>query len=318
MGVHRFVTVIALAAAVFLARAHAQGMPVPTPQAGILLLAHGGSGQWNAHVADLAQGVDREMPVEVALGMASRPSIQAAVDRLVNRGVGSVVAVPLFVSSWSSVITATEYLLGQRSVAPADLELFARMDHGSHGGTNGTSAPKSGAGEPDPASPVTMTVPLRMTSALNHHRLVGEILSDRARAISTGPAGEAVILVAHGPVPDEDNRRWLEDMALLAQQVQASAPYATVHYLTVRDDAGPAMRETATRELRGLVERETASGRRVLVVPHLLSFGGIEQGIRKRLDGLSYTMSAQALIPDVRIQEWVLEQARKAGSVPLR
>jgi sirohydrochlorin ferrochelatase len=267
MGVHRFVTVIALAAAVFLARAtiHAEGVPVPTPQAGILLLAHGGSGHWNAHVADLAQGVDRDMPVEVALGMASRPSIQAAVDRLVNRGVSSVVAVPLFVSSWSSVITGTEYLLGQRN-----------------------------------------------------HRLVGEILSDRARAISTGPAGEAAILVAHGPVPDEDNRRWLEDMALLAQQVQASAPYATVHYLTVRDDAGPAMRETATRELRGLVERETASGRRVLVVPHLLSFGGIEQGIRNRLDGLSYTMATQALIPDVRIQEWVLEQARQAGSVPLR
>jgi hypothetical protein len=179
MGVHRFVTVIALAAAVFVARAtiHAQGVPVPSPQAGILLLAHGGSGHWNAHVADLAQGVDREMPVEVALGMASRPSIQAAVDRLVNRGVSSVVAVPLFVSSWSSVITATEYLLGQRSVAPADLELFARMDHGSH---------------------------------------------------------------------------------------------------------------------------------------------GIEQGIRNRLDGLSYTMATQALIPDVRIQEWVLEQARQAGSVPLR
>ena len=47
----------------------------------------------------------------------------------------------------------------------------------------------------------------------------------------------------------------------------------------------------------------------MLVIPHLLSFGGIEQGIRKRLDGLSYTMARQALIPDVRIQEWVLELA---------
>jgi hypothetical protein len=78
------------------------------------------------------------------------------------------------------------------------------------------------------------------------------------------------------------------------------------------------MRETATRELRSLVERETATNRRVLVVPHLLSFGGIEQGIRKVLDGLSYMMARQALIPDIRIQEWVLEQARKAGATPLR
>ena len=37
--------------------------------------------------------------------------------------------------------------------------------------------------------------------------------------------------------------------------------------------------------------------------PHLLSFGGIEQGIRKRLEGLAYTMAPKALIPDSRIQE---------------
>jgi sirohydrochlorin ferrochelatase len=281
-------------------------------------LAHGGSSHWNMHVAELAKAVDREMPIEVALGMASRPSMQAAVDRLMDRGVSSVVAIPLFVSSWSSVITATEYLLGQRPVAPPDLELFARMDHTAHGASGEQRPSPQGVETPDPSSPVTVTVPLRITAALNHHPLVGQILSDRAREISTAPADEAVILVAHGPVPDEDNRRWLDDMAVLAGQVKASASYANVHHLTVRDDAGPAMREAATRELRALVERETSSGRRVLVVPHLLSFGGIEQGIHNRLDGLSYTMARQALIPDIRIQEWVLEQARKAETAPPR
>ena len=58
------------------------------------------------------------------------------------------------------------------------------------------------------------------------------------------------------------------------------------------------------------MERHVAAGRRVLVVPHLLSFGGIEQGIRKRLEGLSYTMTAQALMPDDRIVEWVLASVR--------
>lgn len=310
---------VALAAALLMARADggAQAPASPAP-AGILLLAHGGSGQWNTHVADLAREVDRQQPVEVALGMASRASIQAAVDRLVSRGAGSIVAVPLFVSSWSSVITSTEYLLGQRSDAPRDLALFAKMDHSSHGAAAHDAASHAAGPAPDPTSPVTLTVPLRMTGALNRHPIVGQILSDRAREISTAPAQEAVVLVAHGPVPDDDNRRWLDDMAVLAQQVQASAPYAAVHYLTVRDDAGPAMREAATQELRGLVERETAAGHRVLIVPHLLSFGGIEQGIRKRLDGLAYTMATRALIPDPRIQEWVLEQSRPAGAGPGR
>ena len=55
--------------------------------AGILLLAHGGSAEWNAGVSELAARVDAHKPTEVAFGMASRATIQAAVDRLAARGV---------------------------------------------------------------------------------------------------------------------------------------------------------------------------------------------------------------------------------------
>ena len=37
-----------------------------------------------------------------------------------------------------------------------------------------------------------------------------------------------------------------------------------------------------------------------------MSFGGIEQGLRKRLEGLDYVMTAQALMPDDRVVQWVL------------
>lgn len=301
--------------AMFATAAVAQPAAAPSAGAtGVLLLAHGGRAQWNAHVADLAREVDRTLPVEIAFGMASRASIQQAVDRLAQRGVTEIVAVPLFVSSWSSVITSTEHLLGLRPDAPPDLALFAKMDHAAHGAPAAGPADTAdhaahAAPAPDPTTPVVSAVPVRMTSALNRHPLVGSILADRARSISTSPPGEAVILVAHGPVPDDDNRRWLEDMAVLAEQIRASAPYAAVHYMTVRDDAGPALREQATSELRDLVRRETAQGRRVLVVPHLLSFGGIEQGIHTRLEGLRYSMTAQALMPDARLVEWVRLQA---------
>jgi len=281
-------------------------------QTGVLLLAHGGATQWNERVAAVAKAVDATQPTEVAFGMASRVSIQAAVDKLAARGVTSIVAVPLFVSSHSSVITSTEYLLGLRAEAPADLKIFAKMNHASHGAPTATATEHAGhSPAADPASPVTRTVPVRMTPAFNRHPLIAQIVVDRARSISTAPATEAVILVAHGPVPDDDNRRWLDDMAVLAGQVRAAAPFASVDYLTVRDDAGPAMREAATKDLRTRVEKQVAAGRRVLIVPHLMSFGGIEQGVRKRLDGLTYTMTEQALMPDDRITEWVRVSARQ-------
>lgn len=282
----------------------------PAAKTGVLLLAHGGQAQWNERVADVANRVDQQHPTEIAFGMATRANIQAAIDKLAARGVTEIVAVPLFVSSHSSVITSTEYLLGLRKEAPKDLAIFAKMKHASHGAPAEADHSAHHAPAADPASPVTTALPIRITPALNRHPLIGAIVADRAKSISTKPEQEAVIIVAHGPVPDEDNRRWLEDMAVLAAQAKASAPYASVDYMTVRDDAGEAMREAATKELRDKVQAQTAQGRRVLIVPHLMSFGGIEQGIRKRLEGLEYTMTAQALMPDDRIVQWVVASTR--------
>jgi sirohydrochlorin ferrochelatase len=242
--------------------------------------------------------------------MASRPTIQAAVDRLVARGVTEILAVPLFVSSHSSVVRSTEYLLGLRSEMPPELKIFARMNHGTpavgHQGheSTGTSAAVN-------MTPVASSVPIRMGDALNRHPLVAEILASRARAISTTPDTEAVLIVAHGPVPDEDNNRWLEDMTVLAQGVRARATYRSIDVLTIRDDAPVDVRDKATAELRALVTRRIGEGSRVLIVPLLLSYGGIEQGLRKRLDGLDCTMAPQGLMPDERLIAWVRETTKR-------
>ena len=96
---------------------------------------------------------------------------------------------------------------------------------------------------------------------------------------------------------------------MLAGGVQRSAPYASVDSLTVRDDAPAAIKAAATAELRALVTRHRDAGSRVLIVPVLLSYGGIEQGIKKRLDGLEYAISPKAIMPDDRLELWVKQQA---------
>ncbi|MEW6321800.1 MAG: CbiX/SirB N-terminal domain-containing protein [Acidobacteriota bacterium] len=280
---------------------------------GLLLLAHGGQPAWNARVLDLAARVGSDQPIEVAFGMASRPAIQKAIDALVARGATRVVAIPLFVSSHSSVVTSTEYLLGLRAEMPPDLRVFARMRHGSHGAPASHEHHAAAAAPEDNTRPVVSPVPIQMTPALNRHALVGEILIDRARSISQSPSEEAVILVAHGPVPDDDNARWLADMDVLAAQMRAATTFGSIDALTVRDDAPAPIRDAASAELRALVERRVADGRRVLIVPLLLSYGGIEQGIRKRLDGLPYAMPDQGLAPDDRLVTWVRAMAAAAG-----
>jgi hypothetical protein len=149
-----------------------------------------------------------------------------------------------------------------------------------------------------------------MTSALDAHPLVAEILLERARSISQDPRHEVVVVVAHGPVSEEENARWLGVMSALVDQMRRASHFKRVEYLTVRDDAPEPIRSKATAELRAVVERGSVQPGRVLVVPLLISYGGIEKGIQKRLEGLNYVMSPQALLPDERLMRWVLSVAQ--------
>ena len=272
------------------------------PPFGVVLLAHGGKTNWNDEVLKLAAAVDKEVPVEVAFGMASKRNIQQAVDKLAARGVKKIIAVPLFISSHSSVITSTEYLLGQRDSAPRELAVFAKMSHGSDGGHGASHGSENSF---DPTTPVKSSVPIRISPALNAHELVGEILLSRAVDISRKPENEVVVIVAHGPVGDEENGRWLADMRVLADMVRSKSKFKRIEYLTVHDDAPEPVRSKAAAELRAVVRHAMDENSNVLIVPLLLAYGGIEEGIKKRLEGLTYTMSKQALLPDERLVQWV-------------
>ncbi len=266
---------------------------------GILLLAHGGRDDWNRQVLELASAVDASQPVEVAFGMANKRAIQDALDRLSERGVGEVVAVPLFISSHSSVMRATEYLLGSRDEAPPQLEAFARM--GARRAADDSDF--------DWTTPIEAAVPISVTTALDGHALVAEILLSRALDVSERPEEEVVVVVAHGPTSDEDNYLWLENMDILVERMRPRTRFSRIECLTVRDDASDPVRERATAELRAVVDRVLQEGKSALIVPLLLSYGGIEVGIRRRLEGLPYRMADQALLPDERLSEWVRIQA---------
>ncbi|MCY4076457.1 MAG: hypothetical protein OXH04_13625 [Acidobacteria bacterium] len=270
---------------------------------GILLLAHGGRADWNQEVLGLADRVSSSVPVEVAFGMANKRTIQEALGRLAEHDVTSIVAVPLFISSHSSVMRATEYLLGSRDEAPPQMEAFARM--AARRESEGDAASDTGF---DWTSPLEPGVPISVGRALDGHPLVAEILISRALDVSEAPEDEVVVVVAHGPSSEADNELWLGHMAVLVDEMRSRTGFSRIEHLTVRDDASEPVREQATEELRAVVGAAIDEGSSVVIVPLLLSYGGIEVGIRRRLEGLSYRMARQALLPDERLAEWVLMQ----------
>ena len=277
--------------------------PATAQTSGVLLLAHGGRDTWNQEILTMAERIDSTIPVEVAFGMANKRTIEDALDRLAERNISNVVAVPLFVSSHSSVMRATEYLLGSRSDAPPEMEAFGRMAARRH------AAGAEADDDFDWHAPIETTLPISLTSALDGHALVADILVSRALEVSQAPEDEVVVVVAHGPSSEEDNARWLENMQVLADEMRQRTRFSRIEHLTVRDDARTPVREKAAADFRAVVERATQEDKTVLIVPLLLVYGGIETGIRERLEGLEYRMANQALLPDDRLAEWILTQA---------
>ncbi|HEY2934171.1 MAG TPA: CbiX/SirB N-terminal domain-containing protein [Acidobacteriota bacterium] len=274
-----------------------------SPALGILILAHGHEKIWNNQIEEVA----RQLPfsAEVALGMAHRNSIQAALLRLQRRGVQKIAVVPLFVSSYSPIIRASAYLLGLAAERPPELEMFNNMSHG-------LQDPHRGLGDDAPElTPIRADVPVKMTSALDDHPLVAQILADRARSISRNPRHETVILVGHGPVSEIDNRRWLENMDRLAIRLRNECGFFEVQARTLMQDAPANLRDQAAATLR-LNVRSAARRGDVLLVPLLLSRGGIEHQLKTILSGLRFRMPEKFLLPDARIARWIAEQAESA------
>lgn len=300
------------------------GLAISTEKIGVLILAHGGSPTWNQQIEDVTKTIEQKYPVEIAFGMALPRTIQEGIDKLEAKGVNKIVVVPLFISSHSFIIRQAEYLLRKRDVL-ADPPVV--MDHSSGGGhethgqqqTNNHDAhSQHGSKSDDKLSlqPLRFKSEIILTRALDDHPIVADILYSRIKELSTNAGNETVIIVGHGPNPEEDNKNWIAAMENLADQVRERQKKdvsisRTVFCVTVRDDANKEIYELAKEHLRGLVRQAGKQGD-VIVIPLLLSKGGVEQGLVKRLEGLNYKWNGKTLLPDPKIAQFIESSVNEA------
>lgn len=290
---------------------------------GVMIMAHGGSAEWNDLVKEAAKPLEKQYPVAYAWGMADPKTLQQAVTQLETQGVTKIVAVPLFISSYSPIIRQTEYLLGKRDSLADDP--MPSMDHsGGH-----MSMPGMGSGEGDHSMhhmatmskadlhQLNVKADVVLTHALDDHDVVAGILLDRIHELSKDPAKETVVLVGHGPNDEADNQKWISTMESLVgkiqnlQQKEGKAAYKQIFATTVRDDASKAIFEQAKAQLRSLVRQAGNSGD-VLVVPLFLSSGGREQAVAERLDGLKFKWTGHTLLPDTSLSKFLQESVQAA------
>lgn len=260
---------------------------------GVLVMAHGGSDEWNTHLAEAVEPVRERYPVEMALGMADAGSIEAAVRKLETQGVRHVGVVRVFVSG-ESWYDRTLQILGVQDGAPPrpaperleEIQANMRMPMGYWRVDTELAFHVNIDGLADAAE-------------------IDQVLTSRIRNLSSAPENEVVAVLAHGPGDDAENQRWLEKITQRTRDAGEQLGLKEIRVFTLRED-WPDKRIAAEREIRGYIEQASAEGLTPLVVPfRLQGFGPYE----RVLGELDYRADGLGLLPHENVGLWISNQA---------
>lgn len=259
----------------------------PSADIGVMVMAHGGTPEWNRHVADAVAPLAQEVPTALAYGMADPATLRAALDSLRTRGVHRVAVVRMFLSG-ESFLDQTQYYLGLSETPP---DHFIHMSHGGDVHEMATTPILHG-----------MEVATHFDGMLTSAE-AGMISAQRAAGLSSEPARESVLLVAHGMGDEGENQRVLAAMGSAADRIRMRG-FARVEIATLREDWA-SERVIAEAAMRDFVSSETAAGKDVLVIPlRLAGFGPYAEV----LAGLEYR-AGDGLLPHSGVSDWLRDTA---------
>lgn len=249
---------------------------------GVLILVHGfknADDRFKRQIESLAN----IFPLALAPGMSMVMSehIQLAIDDLEAAGAKTIVVVPVVSTRYNTMLRQWEYIFGLRDEAPY------------------ASVPR-----------VHARAKIRFAPPPGDDPHIAEILLDHAHEISTDPSREVVIIAAHGPTFEDDNRKALAELETLARYMREDGDFADVEAITLQDDAPPAIRARNVEKLRGMVEAANAKGLQVLVVTNLIGTRTIQAKLRKDLAGLDYKFNAKGVVAHPNFMKWMGEAIR--------
>ena len=265
---------------------------------GVMVMAHGGSEEWNAHLAEAVEPLRARYPVEMALGMADAGSIEQAVRGLEARGVNHVGVVRVFISG-ESWYERTLQILGLREGAPP------RPDQARLAEIRANTRMPMGFWEIDTELAFQVSI-----DGLADAPEIDAIVTARIRSLSSDPASEVVAVVAHGPGGDDENRRWLEKISRRTKRAGEELGIREIRVFTLRED-WPEKRIAAEKEIRSYIGQAHAQELTPIVVPfRLQGFGPYAHALGE----LDYRADGLGLLPHSNVALWIARQAEQLES----
>lgn len=276
----------------------AMGANQPDKTYGILLLGEGGDLNWKAAVAAIGKKLSAKgRAFEFAQGPADGKEIQRAVDRLQTRGVKKIVAVPLYLSSFSDVLDENRYLFGIREKPPGAFSASLRR-------MGARAQPR-----------LKLKVPVVMTRGLDDCDALVELLAARAKAQSREPAKETLVLVGEGPNEPEAFKDWTTSVDGLAEKTRQKAGLRAAKAAALTESLDHKKRDASEAAVKKLVGALASQGP-VIVVPLELSQGVVHIRLPRALEGSFAKIDQKPLLADAKLADWVETSAEVASKLP--
>lgn len=273
---------------------------------GVLFLAHGSMGEgcghqnpseWEQYLLETMDDLrmtEQELAFEIGFGMWNTPCFEVGLEKLKqrmkakNQKLDDLHVIPLFLSSFSLVSDMQKYIFKVSEDRPLNIPMARKINFDGN---------------------------VIYHSAIDYRIQISWILEKRAHELVKIGMGQGfpvfrqkLILVMHGPVRDSDNSHWIEMGNRYVNDLATRFPGLEVCAISLRDDAPDDVRDAATRELRDSVLDASFKNKKALVLPLLLSKGGIEDGILERLEGLTYIWNGETLLPDPIFTQFLTEK----------
>ena len=260
---------------------------------GVLLMAHGGSSEWNEAVTTVASNINGSMPIEIAFGMADAGSIERAAQRLEDQGVTHAGVVRLFVSG-DSWLERTQMILGLKEGAPSKEEWAAEKANRTE-----MSMPM---GFWNIQSPIRFSL---SKEGLANSDEMDIVIRDRIASLSKNPHRETVMVIAHGTGDDAENSEWIRLISERTKLAKSELGMDQIEVFSLRED-WMGKRAESEFEIRNFLQEAQKSNNEVIVIPFRVHGFGPYQ---KVLADLTYTSDGLGLLPHPAVGDWIKNQA---------
>ncbi|MBU9722575.1 cobalamin biosynthesis protein CbiX [Bacillus alkalicola] len=240
---------------------------------GVLVIAHGSRNQeWIKLIENAVNAIETSVPVTIGyLELVEGRSIADGVRYLEKLSVTDIIVIPFFVSSGSTHLNEIKYALGVLNTPAfqSDIELIF------------------------PKATITWT------QAMDCHPQILQVLEDRIRSLSTTPAKESLLLMAHGSNRQGFQEVWESTLERIVTHFKNKFGFGDAAFATVLPDTIYKTGKKLSRD----------GNRMVIAIPVFLSEGYYtSKKLPEILEGIPHHYEGAAYLPHPGVTKWLQDQ----------